>query len=65
MSDTRTPRVPGRAHLPLLHSCPGGVQWGTTTRGAAPIIGHPTDTGLASSLAASRWADFDPGGALR
>ena len=31
----RTPRVPGRAHLPLLHSCPGGVQWGTTTRGAA------------------------------
>ncbi|CCH78452.1 hypothetical protein BN12_2900003 [Nostocoides japonicum T1-X7] len=24
--NTRTPRVPGRAHLPLLHSCPGGVQ---------------------------------------
>ncbi|GAB48134.1 gluconokinase [Mobilicoccus pelagius NBRC 104925] len=22
----RTPRVPGRAHLPLLHSCPGGVR---------------------------------------
>ncbi len=32
--DARTPRVPGRAHLPLLHSCPGGVQRGTTTRGA-------------------------------
>ena len=32
--DTRTPRVPGRAHLPLLHSCPGGVRRGTTTRGA-------------------------------
>ena len=31
---SRTPRVPGRAHLPLLHSCPGGVQRGTTTRGA-------------------------------
>src|SRR5699024_4524215 len=30
----RTPRVPGRAHLPLLHSCPGGVRRGTTTRGA-------------------------------
>ena len=29
-----TPHVPGRALLPLLHSCPGGVRRGTTTRGA-------------------------------
>ena len=30
-----------RAHLPLLHSCPGGVRRGTTTRGAVGNLRRP------------------------
>ena len=42
----KTPRVPGRALLPLLHSCPGGVRRGTTTRGAdGQCMPQPTSAG--------------------
>ena len=53
---TRTPRVPGRAHLPLLHSCPGGVQRGTTTRGAGHDPRRAAASRKSSQLARRRAA---------
>jgi len=51
----KTPRAPDRDHLPLLHSCPGGVGRCAAARGAGNQLTRP----CASLIGPVRPARFD------